>query len=655
MSFENSEEKDLELTEQSDASVEPADPTDEIVGSACRIEEIAEPGEPCAETHGEPVESAEGKRAPTPRSPFWLKVIFAIMLSVVSPLTVCVFGPFEIYSANLDEFKFSLMDFLPYTMLFALGAAVIIFAFLIVLAVISHKSGKDIFFNIGCGAMLWISLMLFVQRNYLNLFMGGGGLAGDGSGAQGIDWTMLILNTAIWAVAGCIIVFGIVFLSKKFADIKNAIVIVSVVALVGMQVVNFGINTFTTETFTPILEREKKEGEGETLPSKLNYDQMGELSDGKNIVFFLVDRFDANYYDTMVKKNPGFFDRLDGFTHFNDYTSLYARTFPSVASILTGKDHDYFSGKSKAQALYSFYSDGCGKLGVLKENGYKINLYAEEGYDYVDASVLSGYAQNVSGGVEYHIDNSFSLAKDMLLLSLSQYLPMAATAPWSNMLSTPLFNDHAIYETNDGEMFMVSTDATIDLTNRLKNDGFAKVESEGQFTFIHLYGCHDTANSTTKNLTVTFELIYYYLDQMKEMGLYEDATIVITGDHAAALSDSKMIGSANKYDDGTRVTAMLFKKSGDSGTPLATSSAQISQDELWDTIFESEGLLDLKSGESFFDIPEGVDRERRYFFEMYRNSKNNGNKYNKVYEYKIVGNANVGESWKIVSETDIVK
>ena len=142
---------------------------------------------------------------------------------------------------------------------------------------------------------------------------------------------------------------------------------------------------------------------------------------------------------------------------------------------------------------------------------------------------------------------------------------------------------------------------------------------------------------------------------MKELGIYEDATIIITGDHAAALSDSKMIGSANSKDDGTRVTAMLFKKSGDAGTALATSSAQISQDELWNTIFESEGLLEEKDGESFFDIPEGENRERRYIFEMYKNSKNNDLKYNRLYEYRITGNANDAKNWEIVSETDVIK
>jgi hypothetical protein len=338
-------------------------------------------------------------------------------------------------------------------------------------------------------------------------------------------------------------------------------------------------------------------------PRVLTYENMGKLSAGKNVVFFLVDRFDAKYYAQKLAEDSDFFNRLDGFTYFNDYTSLYCRTYPAVASILTGKDHDYFT--SKSTAFNSFFGDG-GMLGVMKDLGYDINLYTEKGYVYNDATVMKDYVDNVSR--------------------------------------------------REGEdQFMVDKNATADLKSRLESTDFETVQSKGQFTFIHLYGCHDTSLKVNERINVTFDLIYYYLDQMKELGIYEDATIIITGDHAAALSDSKMIGSANSKDDGTRVTAMLFKKSGDAGTALATSSAQISQDELWNTIFESEGLLEEKNGESFFDIPEGENRERRYIFEMYKNSKNNDLKYNRLYEYRITGNANDAKNWEIVSETDVIK
>ena len=567
---------------------------------------------------------------------FLKKLLPLVLLSIAAPFTVCIYGPFDIYSANLGEFLFSLNDFLPYTLIFAFAAAAIIFLALAFL--------DGIAFDIGCAVVTWLSLMLFVQRSYLNMFIDGSFLAGDGNNSLEFSIGAIIINSLIWLLVGAAIITETVLLRKKFTELVSTAATIAMIALIGMQAVTFGITSLTTDAFVPVIERE----EGQEI---LTYDNIEQLSSGKNIVFFLVDRFDANYYEAMVKTDPTFFDRLDGFTHFNDYTSLYARTYPAVASILTGKDHDFTQNKDAA--FEGFYEDG-GMMGVLKDNGYNVNLYTEKGYVYNDASVMDGYADNRLGLLEYSIDNNVALTRDMVLLSLSQYLPIAARG-WSGYMSTPTFNNHAQYKSNDSEMFMVNESSTEDLKNRLEADEMCSVETEGQFTFIHLYGCHDISKSSNENIRNTFDLIYYYLDQMKEMGLYEDATIIITGDHAAALSDSKMIGSASKNDDGTRVTAMLFKKSGDAGTPLATSTSQISQDELWNTIFESEGMLDEKRGESFFDIPEGEDRERRYYFEMYKNSKNNDLKYNRLYEYRITGTALDASNWEIVSEKDIKK
>ena len=577
-----------------------------------------------------------GQRESERKKTFPQKLLPAILLSLAAPFTVCVFGPFDIYSGNLQEFLFSLGDFLPYTLPFALVAAAVIFLSLIFL--------RGIAFDIGCAAVMWISLMLFVQRNYLNPLLGGSFLEGDGNNTLSLGIGAIVLNTAIWLAVGAGLIVGAILLRKKSGEIVSTVVTIAMIALIGMQAVTFGITSLTSDVFVPVLDRQ----EGQKI---LTYDDVNELSDGNNIVFFLVDRFDADYYEDMIKKDPTFFDKLDGFTHFSDYTSLYARTYPAVASILTGKDHDYFGG-SKSAAFERFYGDGGGMLGVLKENGYSINLYTEKKYAYNDASVMDDYVDNTKGLERYSIDNNFTLARDMMLLSLSQYLPVAARG-WSSYLSTPTFNDHALYESTEDEMFAVNSKATADLLQRLEESGMQTEEGEGRFTFIHLYGCHNTSKTSTQNIEHTFSLIYYYIDQMKALGVYEDATIIITGDHAAALDDYKVLGEASERDDGTRVTAMLFKRSGDSGTPLATSTAQISQDELWATIWESEGLVAEKRGESFFDIPEGVDRERRYIFEVYRSSKKNGLKYNRLYEYKIIGNANDGDSWSVVRETDI--
>lgn len=589
-------------------------------------------------------EEQKGQRAAVLKREAVKKLLPTALLSLAAPLTVCVFGPFDIYYGNINELLFSLGDFLPICLLVALCAAAVIFAVLMLL--------RGLAYDIGCALVAGVSLMLFVQRGYLN--MGISSLAGDVDSAVEIGLGANILNAVIWLAVCAGAVSAIIFLRKKHLETVMTVTVIAMVALIGMQLVSFGVVSITSDVYVPVMERADKTSGGEqSEPMVLTYENMGELSRGKNIVFFLVDRFDAKYYRKMLTAEPEFFNKLDGFTYFDDYTSLYARTYPAVASILTGKDHDYLTNESKADKFADFYGDGGGHLGTLESYGYDINVYTEKSYVYTDASVMDEYVDNTSGVDEYYIDSKWSLAKDMLRLSLGQMLPLCAKSA-VGYLSTPTFNAHAVYETVEGE-FMVNESSTAYLADRLEQSDFVKNDGKGQFTFIHLYGCHDTTRTSNENIEITFELIYHYLDQMKKMGVYENATIIITGDHAAALSDSKMIGSASKSDDGTRVTAMLFKRSGDSGRALATSSAQISQDELWNTIFESEGLDAEKSGESFFDIPEGVDRERRYIFEMYKNSKNNDLKYNRLYEYKIVGTANDGENWTIVKETDIIK
>ncbi len=598
------------------------------------------------------------------------KLIPTVLLSLILPILVCVICPFEIYAANLEEFTFSLGDFLPTCLLWAAILTLVIFIVLMLL--------RGIAYDIGCGTVLWLSLMSFVQRTFLN--KGIDALSGDGVGTSAVGGGAAALNLTVWLVVGAAIIVGIVCFRKKQAENMKLVMVVAAIALIGAQAVSFITLSFTTDVYTPVTMRDSVSEDGEI--KVLTYEGIEELSSGKNVVFFLVDRFDADYYNLMVEEDPDFFDRLDGFTHFSDYTSLYCRTYPAVASILTGKDHAF--EERKEDAFKEFYEDGGGKLSALSGRGYDINLYTEKKYVYLDATVMEEYVDNVTETF-YYIDSKAELGKDMLRLSLSQYLPLAAKG-WAGELSTPMFNSHAIYdgsptserESGDADSdfgsdesteedsiskydeYIADTGETQKLSAYLEEVGMGKVESYGRFTFIHLYDLHDvyyyTNSNATRKVRGVFDFIYDYIDQMKALGVYDSSTIIITGDHAAVLSDTKEYGEAplnqQREDPGVRVTAMLFKKAGDSGTPLAHSAAQISQDQLWDTIFESEGLLDAKTGESFFDIPEGEDRVRRHYFEKY---KRGDMKYDELVEYQITGTAWDRENWVIIDRTDIVR
>lgn len=579
------------------------------------------------------------------------KIPLSLLLALTLPLTICLFGPFETYCGNIGEFTFSLGDFFPLCLAF--GAIVATGIFLILLSL------DGMAYDITCAAVTWLSIMAFSQRYYLNL--GVNALAGDGVGITEAEPVAVVINAVIWIAVGILVIGAMLFLKEKNIAPFFVSCAVVLIAILVTQTVGFVALSATTEVYTPVTQRaEENENEAEKEPVKnnasvLTYKNLNQLSKGKNVVFFLVDRFDVRYFEKLQKNEPECLEILDGFTFYNDYTSLYCRTYPAVTSILTGKEND-FEG-TRLNYFKNAYKDG-GPLRELYNNGYRVNVYTEKYYVYDDASYMSDYTDNISGVKGYVIDSNAELSKDMLRLSLSTYLPFTMKNLVGYM-STPDFNAHAIYESDapayDADMKNVYEYIT--------ENEFTTVKTDGQFSFIHIYGCHtpvkynlnweeEESNDTNMALKQSLMIIGEYIEEMKRLGLYEDATIVITGDHPAAISDTKLIGQTGySSDNGTRVTAMLFKRAGDAETPLKTNTAQISQDQLWATIYESEGLTSLKSGESFFDISEGEERVRRYLFEL--SVYIGDDRADEIVEYQITGSARNAENWTIKERKQI--
>ncbi len=575
------------------------------------------------------------------------KLLTTLLLSFVAPLTVCFFGPFETYCGNISEFTFALGDFLPYVAAISVTVAVAVFVLLMIL------DGRA--FDIASAVVLALTVLTFAQKYYLNL--GVNALAGDGVGTTEVGPLATVLNALIWVIVVAGAVAAAIMLKKQNKArffVSTALVLIAVLVMqsIGCIAIATDLGSQTEQgDASDSAHREK---------NMLTYENLNELSEGKNIVFFLIDRFDVRYFEKLQATDPDFLEGLDGFTFYNDYTSLYCRTYPAIASILTGKENDFKD--SRLEFFKEVYTDG-GHMKNLHNAGYDVNIYTEKYYAYDDAYYMSNYVGNMSGVNGYEIDSNTALSRDMIRLSLSTCLPFVAKDVVGQM-STPDFNAHAVYE-SDEDVYDADMKNVYDYIT--END-FVKNESKGQFSFIHIYGCHTPVkynlnweaandkekNDTTMALKQSLTIIYEYIEEMKRLGVYDDATIVITGDHPAALSDTKLIGEASKSDNGTRVTTMLFKRSGDSGTALKTSTAQISQDELWATIYESEGLKSLKTGESFFDIPEGVDRERRYLFEL-SVTREDKSRADEIVTYKIVGTARNRDNWSIESREVVEK
>ena len=124
-----------------------------------------------------------------------------------------------------------------------------------------------------------------------------------------------------------------------------------------------------------------------------------------------------------------------------------------------------------------------------------------------------------------------------------------------------------------------------------------------------------------------------YLDALREAGLYRNATVVITGDHPSALSDTRSIREP-------RMTALFVKRRGDAETPLVTSTAQVFQGQIASEILDSVGIALTDSDPiPLSRTPEGETVERIHHFIVFTDE---GFRFE---TYRITGQADDFSNW----------
>lgn len=567
-----------------------------------------------------PVKPAKAKRSSLK------KRLPTAILGALAPAVTLFVGIFELYAGNREELEFAFTDVLLEVLLVCLAVAAIF------LAVLLPLRGKA--FRIASAVVAWFSLMCFWQGNFLNV--GVNSLAADGVGMK-VNPVWEIGNGILWLVTLGGVLWLVLSLKGKEArgwlrlGIKLALILV-----IGAQMIPFAVTSLTTDVFAP------KSGlaGGRYI---LTEENMYEVSSEDNILIFVLDSFDADYVSEVAEGDPDFFEPLDGFTYYRDNLSWYTRTFPAATSMITGVKNDFSSDAAtyfdKAYGSSAFLDD-------LKRNGYKINLYIDDYYAYRDAATLDGVAENVSVAEEgYTVEDKGLLVTHLLGVATYRYMPIPVKRVFD--LSTESFKGFVKYNGTDYPAY-VSDDAVY--FERLKENGLTVANGEKQYMFIHLEGCHTpyrldefgnstalgTAESTTKGC---MRIIYAYMDELKRLGLYENATIVITGDHPGRFKDYENVPHPT-------LTALFFKPKGSAGTPLAYSDSPVAQDMLIPSLVASSGLeTTVPYGETYWGEPMSL---RNYYF-----LKNVGTTDYRVVEYEISGNGREFDNWKINGETDI--
>ncbi|MCL2110644.1 MAG: hypothetical protein FWH32_00025 [Clostridiales bacterium] len=549
-------------------------------------EDMAALGEPADMERMPPDPSgvALGKRVYRGRLKAALPVVLAVCLSFV------FIGCLDLFTQNSTLMPFKLFEVTP--VLLACFAA----CFVILIVAVPLFRGKV--FEILLSLALAVLIAGYVQGNFLN--MGLGELTGDPI-AWG-DYLGMTIGSAVFWVC----VFAAVFLLWRYAQpvwrglmVFAPVILIIIQSVALMSVLGAGIEN-----------RDGVYGTVDQSGETLSIAGINELSAGNNTVVFLLDRLDEEIIVEIEGMDSAFFDRLDGFTRFKDNMSYYVSTFPSVTTMLTGH-HFYFDGL--VGDYFSYAWENAEMMHKMKERDVDIKLYMAKGYTYGSIEDLQGIASNILVP-EYDFDERVALVK-LLKLSGFRYAPMPAKPLF--WLSPTEFADAVImtaeaspYVTNDFAFYQML------LTERLRLS-----DAPGTFVFYHLLGPHDPLwmdeniqrvdqSTPARQAMGVFGIIYEYIEQMKALGIYEDATIIITGDHGFMQGDVL---------ERPALTGLFVKPGGVYGTPLGTDETSVNPDHFAATIMagmfgdaEGFGSTYLEASERDAVIREYIQNLRRY-------------------------------------------
>ena len=543
---------------------------------------------------------------------------FAVLFA--SPLVVVVTG-----SSSLS---FSFSDVWAPLLLCTLVCAVILSA------VLSAFRGKA--FELVLALVVGVCVASMVQELALNGFL-------PAATGEYVNWFLykkaICASILIW---GAIIAACILFARKRAVFMRLACPAICLVIALA-QGVNLGIvvaNAPATSSSDLVVTEE-----GLTT-----------VSSKSNVIVFVLDMFDTQFMDDVVEQFPDSTSELTGFTWYHNATGSMIPTRYGIPYIVTGKSFDTSSSSFTTDQLASWFSED-NLLDEAAEQGYSVGVYSDSvGYGLESLKDKTMNVHAIEPGSR-NID-FLSCAKSLFGVGLYRDLPSilkpffwfttdsvnAAMCPAnsSDAASTP-------YLINDARMHASFEDSVLEASDE---------SAGGAYRVIHLQGSHWpytlNENGESEQLEQVYEnqvrqsagslsIVSEYIRQLKELGVYDCSTIVITADHGQWQYGSHSIpGASNPF--------LLVKPAG------ADSSANLQVSEVATGHVDLPGTLEWAIGKTpsnptVFDATDG-DR-KRYF--LYTN--HDGHTDYELVEYEIDGDANdfsswheTGRSWKVDME-----
>lgn len=445
------------------------------------------------------------------------RALRALIVAIFLSGTLFIVAPFELVASNSSDLLFGLNDvWLPMVKV-ALLAAAVVWA---LLTIVPGRVG-DALAALACalGVCLWAQAM----------FMNGGLPSADGAE---INWANYAGQSVLSAIVWVVIIAAFVVLSLVQRRLFRPLVVFVAVALVFVQGVG------VASLFLGFGQAANARPNTFAITQKGMFD----VSSESNVIVIVLDMYDTKDLTTLYTSDRSAFDELTGFTWYTDSTGSLIPTRMAIPYLLSGefpRDGDTYSSYVENRMNRSTFIED------IAAAGYSIGIYTDTFPYPSTVGDKCDYIMNIGfDAVDYKINEEGTI-QILIQTALYRDLPwMFKEGFWyyTEQLNKAM-NATNVNELGIDERLYVIDDAAYDDT--LLENGLSVVDrgENGSFRFIHLEGAHypytidengDTVegNSTREaQAKGSLKIASDYIRALKETGVYDDSTVIITADH----------------------------------------------------------------------------------------------------------------------------
>lgn len=448
------------------------------------------------------------------------KIAAIILISVAS--LYCMLSPLELYVGNILSFSFGWTTFVP---IMALISLLVVIIGATIISLFNNATYKVI-----CVGISIFSILSYVQYMFMNTKL----MEEDGSR---LDLATMgnypRVNLAVWIIVGIILLCVCYCIKDRWTlalgGICGFLSAIQVVAVISLIITC--INSPAPRYY------------------QLSGDKQFTVAKDNNVIILVPDTFARTKLNNLLAYDPdgNYMDIFRDFTYYENMYSKQHPTLPSLIYLLTGNDaEDGIDRRLTMERVMwqkeAWTGDICNSFfNEIHNNGYKFYMNIPAPCELVGAyEDVVGKIDNI----EYAVSNVDKVKLTKMLVSMSFYscVPYVFKPPfeyfsWDFELLENYGGKQAAYKNEDFYSDIqdgISVDDTTDnkvhmivwhgFHDEYTNDEFCNYVPPEEISKVS-----DEQNSKGVMLCIDT-----YLEKLKEIGRYDDSTIIIMGDHGVS-------------------------------------------------------------------------------------------------------------------------